>query len=678
MSQSVPDNSNLLENAMARLPLLVSPNTPILDAIRLMSENRSSYILISEEQKLLGILTERDIVKITFHQMPLEGIPISQIMTSNVIALTLEEAGDIFSVLSLLRSSQIRHLPILDSEKNIIGIITPESVRQVLKATDLLKMRRVGEIITSKNVMTASKNLSVFEVTQQMTIHRKSCIVIGETNNDGKIIPLGIITERDIVKFKLSQRDLHQTQAEKVMSSPLLPAKLDFTLWQAHQIMQDNNIRRLVVVDQKGYLAGILTQTSILHALDPVEMYTTVQILQQSINEKTEQLIAVNSQMQQEVKQRTLVEEKLRDVNKLLEEQVKQRTLELTETNAILASRNQELQQTLEHLQSTQQDLIHSEKMAALGQLIAGVTHEINNPLAALRSSVHNIDNILISITQDFPSFFREISAENYQIFQDLLKQAKTEYNNLSSKEKRQIKRQLITVLEEKKVAESDEIAELLVDMGIYEISDEQRYWRFFQEINSLNILERVYELVSLQQSTRNIINATERAAKIVLALKKFIRRNHSDQKEIANIREGIETVLTLYHNQLKHGIEIIKYYDPNVPDILCYPDELNQVWTNLLHNSLHAMNYQGILKIDVTQQEENIIVSVIDNGKGIPPEILPKIFQPYFTTKPAGEGSGLGLQIVKKIIDKHGGKIEVDSQPGQTTFSIFLPKRDN
>ncbi|MGL4377773.1 MAG: CBS domain-containing protein, partial [Microcoleaceae cyanobacterium] len=234
MSQSVPDNSNLLENAMARLPLLVSPNTPILDAIGLMSENRSSYILISEEQKLLGILTERDIVKITFHQMPLEGIPISQIMTTNVIALTLEEAGDIFSVLSLLRSSQIRHLPILDEEKNIIGIITPESVRQVLKATDLLKMRRVGEIITSNNVMTASKNLSVFEVTQQMTIHRKSCIIIGETNNEGKIIPLGIITERDIVKFKLSQRDLHQTQAEKVMSSPLLPAKLDFTLWQAH------------------------------------------------------------------------------------------------------------------------------------------------------------------------------------------------------------------------------------------------------------------------------------------------------------------------------------------------------------------------------------------------------------------------------------------------------------
>lgn len=678
MSQSVPENSNLLENAIARLPLLVSPNTPILDAIGLMSQNRSSYILISEEQKLLGILTERDIVKITFHQMPLEGIPISQIMTSNVIALTLEEAGDIFSVLSLLRSSQIRHLPILDSDKNIIGIITPESVRQVLKATDLLKMRRVGEIITSKNVMTASKNLSLFEVTQQMTIHRKSCIVIGETNNDGKIIPLGIITERDIVKFKLSQRDLHQTQAEKVMSSPLLPAKLDFTLWQAHQIMQDNNIRRLVVVDQKGYLAGILTQTSILHALDPVEMYTTVQILQQSINAKTEELIAVNSQMQQEVKQRTLAEEKLRDVNKLLEEQVKQRTLELTETNALLAARNQELQQTLEHLQSTQQDLIHSEKMAALGQLIAGVTHEINNPLAALRSSVHNIDNILSKITQTLPSFFRQLSQENYNAFQAFLKQAKTEYNNLSSKEKRQIKRQLIRVLEEKKVAESDAIAELLVDMGIYEISDYTMPGHFFQDINSLNILERVYELVSLQQSTSNIITATERAAKIVLALKKFIRRNHSDQKEIANIREGIETVLTLYHNQLKHGIEIIKYYDPNVPDILCYPDELNQVWTNLLHNSLHAMNYQGILKIDVTQQEENIIVSVIDNGKGIPPEILPKIFQPYFTTKPAGEGSGLGLQIVKKIIDKHGGKIEVDSQPGQTTFSIFLPKTEN
>jgi signal transduction histidine kinase len=107
---------------------------------------------------------------------------------------------------------------------------------------------------------------------------------------------------------------------------------------------------------------------------------------------------------------------------------------------------------------------------------------------------------------------------------------------------------------------------------------------------------------------------------------------------------------------------------------VFCYPDELNQVWTNLIHNALQAMNYQGTLTIDVTTQEQQVKISITDSGQGIPEEIKTKIFEPFFTTKPPGEGSGLGLDIVKKIIDKHQGKIEVESVPGKTTFTFYLP----
>ncbi|NEP27660.1 ATP-binding protein, partial [Moorena sp. SIO3I6] len=147
-----------------------------------------------------------------------------------------------------------------------------------------------------------------------------------------------------------------------------------------------------------------------------------------------------------------------------------------------------------------------------------------------------------------------------------------------------------------------------------------------------------------------------------------------SGEKIDAQITDGIDTVLTLYHNQLKHGVDVYRNYDDSLPVIGCYPDELNQVWTNLIHNALQAMENKGTLTINVRQQDDQIKVSITDTGKGIPPEIQPKIFQPFFTTKPAGEGSGLGLDIVRKIVEKHHGHMEVDSVPGETTFTVSLP----
>jgi PAS domain S-box-containing protein len=342
-------------------------------------------------------------------------------------------------------------------------------------------------------------------------------------------------------------------------------------------------------------------------------------------------------------------------------------------TEAALLRTNEELQTTLERLQATQEELVQAEKMAALGHLVAGVAHEINTPLGAIRSAVGSINKFLNQILLQLPEFFCSLAVEQLlQPFLALLQRSLAAEATFSAKEERQIKRVLIRQLEEYELDNADLMADTLVEMGIYDRFEP--FLPLLQHPDREKILQIAYKLSDLQRSSQTIETASQRASKVVFALKSFARYDYTGEKILSNITEGIETVLTLYYNQLKQGIEVVKHYIP-LPPVWCYADELNQVWMNLVHNALQAMEYKGTLTIALDKQDNQVLIRIMDTGKGIPAEILPKIFRPFFTTKRAGEGSGLGLDIVKKIIDKHQGKIEVASEVGKgTTFSIWLP----
>lgn len=347
---------------------------------------------------------------------------------------------------------------------------------------------------------------------------------------------------------------------------------------------------------------------------------------------------------------------------------------ERKEAEEKLIDANLELKAALDDLKKTQSQLIEAERMAVLGKLVAEVGHEINSPLGAIRASIGNMSTALQETIEQLPTVFQRLAPEHHQLFVTLVERSRVEKQELTFKEERQLRRTLTEELEAHQVDDADSIADTLVDIGIYRDLDPlltllKAYDRPF----CMLALQAAYNLARQQFNSQNIMLAVERTSKVVFALRSYSHVNHSGEMQLTNITEGIDTVLTLYHHQLKHGIEVVKQYD-DVPAIPCHRDELHQVWTNLIHNAIYAMERKGRLDIRVSQEDGQVVARITDSGKGIPDEIQSRVFEPFFTTKPAGEGSGLGLDIVRKIVEKHHGSISFESQPGNTTFCVKFP----
>ena len=185
--------------------------------------------------------------------------------------------------------------------------------------------------------------------------------------------------------------------------------------------------------------------------------------------------------------------------------------------------------------------------------------------------------------------------------------------------------------------------------------------------------IRRIATRLELSRLVTDIEHSTCRISELVKAIKEYSFMDEALRQEV-DIAKGIESTLIMLGHKLKHGITVIREYDPDLPRIPSYGSELNQVWTNLIDNAADAMHGKGELRIRTAREGDEVLVEFVDNGPGIPAEIQTKIFDPFFTTKPMGEGTGLGLDTVYRIVRKHRGNVRVRLRPGYTCFRVRLP----
>lgn len=281
----------------------------------------------------------------------------------------------------------------------------------------------------------------------------------------------------------------------------------------------------------------------------------------------------------------------------------------------LLKQRNNELQTALDTIQEVQRQLVQSEKLSSIGQLAAGVAHEINNPIGYINSNLTSLKNYV----EDLLAL-----VEMYE---------KTEVGCADGEQLHQI-----------------EDFKQQIDLG-------------FLKTDVLDLLDESHEGAS-------------RVKKIVQDLKDFSHAGGDDDWEWANLHDCLNSTLNIVNNEIKYKASVVKEYG-DIPRAWCLPHQLNQVFMNLLVNASHAIENEGTITVRTGAESDTLWVEVSDTGKGIAPEHVNKIFDPFFTTKPVGKGTGLGLSVSYNIVKKHQGEIQVNSRVGEgTTFRVVLPKK--
>lgn len=334
-----------------------------------------------------------------------------------------------------------------------------------------------------------------------------------------------------------------------------------------------------------------------------------------------------------------------------------------------VAEKTRDLKLSIEQIQKSQEEIVKKEKMATLGVLIAGIAHEVNTPLGAIKASADNLDYLF---TKEFTEAINTISLDELKL--SLLLYSNLKNNNTPSTiVQRQHAKNLQVSLSEFKpeIENPSSLAKELAAIGFEEINDDVKL--LLQNNHHTDVIKTIKLLLNIQRSLKTINEGAIKSSKIIKALNVYSHGTDQLQQTQFNLKDNIENIIMLLWNKIKYHATVKNNIPENIL-ITGFEDELSQVWTNIINNALQASNNKCNILIDHQQVNNRHLISISNDGPKIPEEVIDKIFDEFFTTKKRGEGTGLGLNIVKSIVEKHGGKIVCISNETNTTFTIDLP----